>query len=33
MAPPRSARTSTGIIITQPGKDYTEKELRRIDEF
>ncbi len=22
-----------GIIITQPGKDYTEKELRRIDEF
>lgn len=22
-----------GIIITQPGKDYTEKELRRIDQF
>ncbi len=22
-----------GIILTQPGKDYTEKELRRIDEF
>ncbi len=22
-----------GLIITQPGKDYTEKELRRIDEF
>lgn len=22
-----------GIIITQPGKDYTDKELRRIDEF
>ncbi len=22
-----------GVIITQPGKDYTEKELRRIDEF
>src|SRR5258708_3185577 len=22
-----------GIIITQPGKDYSEKELRRIDEF
>jgi len=22
-----------GIVITQPGKDYTEKELRRIDEF
>jgi gliding motility-associatede transport system auxiliary component len=22
-----------GIIITQPGKDYTDKELRRIDQF
>ncbi|HEY3594770.1 MAG TPA: Gldg family protein, partial [Polyangiaceae bacterium] len=22
-----------GLIITQPGKDYTDKELRRIDEF
>jgi len=22
-----------GIIITQPGKDFTEKELRRIDQF
>jgi hypothetical protein len=22
-----------GIIITQPGKDYSEKELRRIDQF
>ncbi len=22
-----------GIILTQPGKDYTEKELRRIDQF
>ncbi len=22
-----------GLIITQPGKDYTEKELRRIDQF
>jgi ABC-type uncharacterized transport system involved in gliding motility auxiliary subunit len=22
-----------GIIITQPGQDYTEKELRRVDEF
>lgn len=22
-----------GVIITQPSKDYTEKELRRIDEF
>lgn len=22
-----------GLIITQPGKDFTEKELRRIDEF
>jgi ABC-type uncharacterized transport system involved in gliding motility auxiliary subunit len=22
-----------GIIITQPGKEYTEKELRRIDQF
>src|SRR5262249_17343348 len=22
-----------GLIITQPGKDLTEKELRRIDEF
>jgi hypothetical protein len=22
-----------GILITQPGKDYTEKELRRIDQF
>ena len=22
-----------GIIVTQPAKDYTEKELRRIDEF
>ncbi len=22
-----------GLIITQPGKDYTEKELRKIDEF
>lgn len=22
-----------GIIITQPGKDYTEKELRRVDQF
>ncbi|UQA57915.1 GldG family protein [Polyangium aurulentum] len=22
-----------GIIVTQPGKDYTEKELRRIDQF
>lgn len=22
-----------GVIITQPGKDYTDKELRRIDEF
>ena len=22
-----------GVIITQPGKDYTEKELRRIDQF
>jgi ABC-type uncharacterized transport system involved in gliding motility auxiliary subunit len=22
-----------GIIMTQPGQDYTEKELRRIDEF
>jgi len=22
-----------GIVITQPGKDYTEKELRRIDQF
>ena len=22
-----------GIIVTQPGKDYTDKELRRIDEF
>src|SRR5690606_23905303 len=22
-----------GLIITQPGTDYTEKELRRIDEF
>lgn len=22
-----------GLIITQPGKDYTERELRRIDEF
>jgi ABC-type uncharacterized transport system involved in gliding motility auxiliary subunit len=22
-----------GIIVTQPGKEYTEKELRRIDEF
>jgi ABC-type uncharacterized transport system involved in gliding motility auxiliary subunit len=22
-----------GLIITQPGKDYTENELRRIDEF
>ena len=22
-----------GLIITQPGQDYTEKELRRIDEF
>ena len=22
-----------GIVITQPGKDLTEKELRRIDEF
>lgn len=22
-----------GLILTQPGKDYTEKELRRIDEF
>jgi hypothetical protein len=25
--------TLDGLIITQPGKDYTEKELRRIDEF
>lgn len=23
----------TGLIITQPGKDFTEKELRRIDQF
>jgi ABC-type uncharacterized transport system involved in gliding motility auxiliary subunit len=23
----------SGIILTQPGKDYTEKELRRIDQF
>ena len=22
-----------GLIITQPGKDLTEKELRRIDQF
>lgn len=22
-----------GLIITQPGQDYTEKELRRVDEF
>ncbi len=22
-----------GVIVTQPGKDYTEKELRRIDQF
>ncbi|MBI4955784.1 MAG: GldG family protein [Myxococcales bacterium] len=22
-----------GVIVTQPGKDYTDKELRRIDEF
>ena len=22
-----------GLIITQPGKDYTDKELRRIDQF
>ena len=22
-----------GLIITQPGKDYTDKELRRVDEF
>lgn len=22
-----------GVIITQPGKDYTEKELRRVDQF
>ncbi|MFS8065781.1 MAG: GldG family protein [Byssovorax sp.] len=22
-----------GLIVTQPGKDYTEKELRRIDQF
>jgi len=22
-----------GVIITQPGKDYTDKELRRIDQF
>ena len=22
-----------GILVTQPGKDYTEKELRRIDQF
>ncbi len=22
-----------GLVITQPGKDYTDKELRRIDEF
>ena len=22
-----------GIVITQPGKDYTEKELRRLDQF
>ncbi len=22
-----------GLIITQPGKDFTEKELRRIDQF
>lgn len=22
-----------GLIVTQPGQDYTEKELRRIDEF
>jgi ABC-type uncharacterized transport system involved in gliding motility auxiliary subunit len=23
----------SGLILTQPGQDYTEKELRRIDEF
>lgn len=23
----------SGVLITQPGKDYTDKELRRIDEF
>lgn len=22
-----------GVILTQPGKDYTEKELRRVDQF
>ena len=22
-----------GLIITQPGKDFTDKELRRIDQF
>src|SRR5262249_17779699 len=22
-----------GLIVTQPGKDFTEKELRRIDQF
>jgi ABC-type uncharacterized transport system involved in gliding motility auxiliary subunit len=26
-------RELEGLIITQPGKDYTDKELRRIDEF
>lgn len=25
--------TYDGLIITQPGQDYTEKELRRVDEF
>ena len=30
---PRSPTTLDGLIITQPGKDLTEKELRRIDQF
>src|ERR1019366_2908492 len=25
--------TLDGLIVTQPGKDLTEKELRRIDQF
>jgi ABC-type uncharacterized transport system involved in gliding motility auxiliary subunit len=26
-------KSLAGVIITQPGKDFTEKELRRIDQF